>query len=56
MKSKTLKVCNFAQGKKSTIGLNIKGEYLKDLGFEVGDMVSVKLTACKIVISKEKTI
>ena len=56
MLTKTLKVCDLPAGKKYAPGLNLKGDYLRAFGFEVGDIVSVELTAGKIVISKEKTI
>lgn len=49
---KLLTVCRSVQGKKYTSAINIKGEYLKKFGFELGDFVKVEITKNKIVIEK----
>lgn len=54
MIEKLLQVCRFPSGKKYTTGINIKGEYLKKYGFNVGDMVKVEVKNNQIVISKNK--
>jgi len=54
MTQRILTVCRMVQGKKYTPGINLKGEYLKKYGFEVGDMVRVELRENEIVISKNK--
>lgn len=43
-----------AQGKKYAPAINLKGFYLKEYGFEVGDMVKVELSQNRIVISKNE--
>lgn len=47
---KTLTVCRAAQGKKYTNTINIKGEYLKTYGFQVGNKVKVSISCNKITI------
>lgn len=54
MCTKILTVCNMPQGKKYAPGINIKGFYLQEYGFEVGDMVRVELSQNQIVISKNE--
>jgi len=54
MIEKILTVCRMTQGKKYTPGINLKGEYLKKFGFQVGDMVKVEIRNNEIVISKNK--
>lgn len=49
---KLLTVCHSAQGNKYTNAINIKGEWLKQYGFEKGDFVKVEVTKNKIVIQK----
>ena len=49
---KLLTVCRTAQGNKYTNIINIKGEYLKKYGFELGDFVKVSITKNKITIEK----
>lgn len=49
---KLLTVCRATQGTKYTSAINIKGEYLKKYGFELGDMVKVTVSKNKIVIEK----
>ena len=49
---KLLTVCRAAQGNKYTSAINIKGEYLKKYGFELGDFVKVEVSKNKIVIQK----
>ena len=49
---KLLTVCRTAQGKNYTNVINIKGEYLKKYGFELGDFVKVTVLKNKIVIEK----
>jgi len=43
-----------AQGKRYTQGINLKGDYLKKFGFEVGDMVKVEIHKNEIIITKSK--
>ena len=45
-------MCRAAQGNKYTSAINIKGEYLKKYGFELGDFVKVEVSKNKIVIQK----
>lgn len=52
---KLLKVCNMAQGAKYTTGINLKGEYLKQYGFKLGDLVKVTVSEHKITIEKTPT-
>lgn len=52
MLTKLLKVCGLPTQKKYTVGINLKGEYLKDYGFNIGDYVHVEVTENKIVITK----
>jgi len=49
---KLLTVCRATQGNKYTSAINIKGEYLKKFGFELGDFVKVEICKHKIVIQK----
>ena len=49
---KLLTVCRASQGNKYTSAINIKGEYLKKFGFELGDFVKVEVSKNKIVIQK----
>jgi hypothetical protein len=49
---KLLTVCRSTQGKKYTSAINIKGEYLKKYGFELGDFVKVSISSNKIIIEK----
>ena len=49
---KLLTVCRATQGNKYTSSINIKGEYLKKYGFELGDFVKVTVLKNKIVIEK----
>ncbi|HEY6913144.1 MAG TPA: hypothetical protein VI413_00595 [Paludibacter sp.] len=51
---KLLTVCRSTQGKKYTSAINIKGDYLKKYGFELGDFV--KVTVCKNKITIEKNV
>lgn len=53
MLTKLLKVCNLPKAKTYTPGINIKGEYLTEYGFCVGDYVHVEITENKIVITKD---
>jgi len=41
---KLLTVCRASQGNKNTSAINIKGEYLKKYGFELGDFVKVEVS------------
>lgn len=54
MIDKILTVCRMAQGKRYTLGINLKGDYLQKYGFEVGDMVKVEVKQNQIVITKNK--
>lgn len=49
---RVLQCVRLPQGKKGTIGFNLKGEYLKKFGFKQGDKVKVEVSENKIVISK----
>jgi len=52
MCTKILTVCQMPQGKKYAPGFNLKGDYLRKYGFEVGDMVRVEISQNQIIISK----
>lgn len=54
MLTKLLKVCGLPTREKHTAGINLKGEYLKDYGFNIGDYVNVEVTENKIVITKDQ--
>jgi len=47
---KTLTVCRATQGKKYTNAINLKGEYLRDYGFLLGNKVKVSISQNKIII------
>ena len=49
---KLLTVCKSAQGNRYTSAINIKGDYLKKYGFEMGDFVKVTVVKNKITIEK----
>lgn len=49
---KFLKVCNLPQGKGHAPGINLKGKYLSEYGFDLGDMVNVSISNNQIVIKK----
>jgi len=51
---KTIKVTNQAQGNKYTNAISIKGEWLKEYGFQLGDYVTVYYTKNKITITNNK--
>ncbi len=51
-----LTVCKQPTKTGYTVGVNLKGEYLKNYGFQIGDMVKVELSENKIIISKESDI
>lgn len=53
MLTKLLKICGLPSQKKYIAGINLKGEYLKDYGFKIGDYVQVVVTENKIVITKD---
>lgn len=53
---RVLQCVRLPQGKKGTIGFNLKGEYLKMFGFKQGDKVKVILSDNKIVLSKVDSI
>lgn len=53
MKTSILKVCRLPYGKRYTSGLNLKGDYLKQYGFEVGDLVKVVFSQNEIRIVKD---
>ena len=54
MIDKLLTVCKMTSGKKYTAGINIKGEYLKKYGFQIGDIVKVEVKNNQIIITKNK--
>lgn len=49
---RVLQCVRLPQGKKGTIGFNLKGEYLKMFGFKQGDKVKVEISDRRIVLSK----
>lgn len=49
---RVLQCVRLPQGKKGTIGFNLKGEYLKKFGFKQGDKAKVEISENKIIISK----
>ena len=51
---KTIKLTNQAQGNKYTNAISIKGEWLKEYGFQLGDYVTVYYTKNKITITNNK--
>ncbi|WP_099463389.1 SymE family type I addiction module toxin [Parabacteroides provencensis] len=53
MLTKLLKVCGLPTQNNYTAGINLKGEYLKDYGFNIGDYVHVEVTENRIVITKD---
>lgn len=54
MITKLLKVCKLPSAKTYVPGLNLKGEYLRKFGFEVGDYVTVEVSENKICITKNE--
>ena len=46
---KVLQCVRLPQNGKGTIGFNLKGEYLKKYGFQLGDKVKVEISKNKIV-------
>lgn len=51
---KNLQCVRLPQNGKSTIGFNLKGEYLKKYGFQQGDKVKVEISENRIVFNKSK--
>lgn len=49
---RVLQCVRLPQNGKGTIGFNLKGEYLKLFGFQLGDKVKVDISENKIVLSK----
>lgn len=49
---KYLKCVNAPYGNRYTVGINLKGDYLKEFNFFVGDCVKVELLENKIIITK----
>lgn len=49
---KYLKCVNAPYGNHYTVGINLKGDYLKDFNFFVGDCVKVELSENQIIITK----
>lgn len=49
---RVLQCVRLPQGKRGTIGFNLKGEYLKMFGFKQGDKVKVEISENRIVLSK----
>lgn len=49
---KYLKCENALYGDRYTVGINLKGDYLKEFNFFVGDCVKVKLSENQIIITK----
>lgn len=50
--SRTLKVVNKPYKETYTPSINLQGRYLRDYGFEVGDMVNLEVSRNKILIEK----
>lgn len=53
---KVLQCVRLPQNGKGTIGFNLKGEYLKLFGFQLGDKVKVDISGNRIVITKESNV
>lgn len=51
---KYLKCVNTPYGSRYTVGINLKGDYLKQYNFNVGDCVKVELFENQIIISKSE--
>lgn len=51
---KYLKCVQAPYGKRYTIGINIKGDYLAEYNFHIGDSVKVELSENRIVITKSE--
>lgn len=49
---KYLKCVNAPYGNRYTVGINLKGDYLKEFNFFIGDCVKVELSENKIIITK----
>ncbi|MCD7849259.1 MAG: type I toxin-antitoxin system SymE family toxin [Parabacteroides sp.] len=49
---KYLKCVNAPYGNRYTVGINLKGDYLKEFNFFVGDCVKVELSENRIIITK----
>ncbi|WP_418543347.1 hypothetical protein [Parabacteroides goldsteinii] len=49
---KYLKCVNAPYGSRYTVGINLKGDYLKEFNFFVGDCVKVELSENRIIITK----
>lgn len=49
---KYVKCVNAPYGNRYTVGINLKGDYLKEFNFFVGDCVKVELLENKIIITK----
>lgn len=49
---KVLQCVRLPQNGKGTIGFNLKGEYLKKYGFQLGDKVKVEISKNMIVLFK----
>lgn len=51
---KYLKCVNAPYGSRYTVGINIKGDYLKQYNFNVGDCVKVEIHENQIIITKSE--
>lgn len=51
---KYLKCINAPYGNRYTVGINLKGDYLKEFNFFVGDCVKVELSENRIIITKSE--
>lgn len=51
---KYLKCVNAPYGNRYTVGINLKGDYLKEFNFFVGDCVKVELSENRIIITKSE--
>lgn len=51
---KYLKCVTAQDGSRYTVGINLKGDYLKQYNFNVGDCVKVDLSENQIIITKSE--
>lgn len=51
---KYLKCINVACQNHNTVGIELKGDYLKDYNFHAGDCIKVKLSENQIIITKSE--
>lgn len=51
---KYIKCVNAPYGNRYTVGISLKGDYLKDFNFFVGDCIKVQLSENQIIITKSE--